>query len=269
VSVTKNEDDIGVHFDFMRRFCALQHEATGDPSWRVEREWEGIGESGLDGDCPTWLEMLGVIDRLPAAARPSRVVFYRLDRVARNLSFLAEVLAFLGAKGVRVVIATDPGLDPFSPTGRMMATIHGGFAEKESLDKVEKMPTATRYSYTVRGHWPHRPPMPYKPGGDRGKELRGVPQLVPDDPQVPLWREGIERIARGEPAEAVYGDLVKRGLGCSRSSFYRTIRHPALGGEIWVGAPEWRKCGKRRDRAATREWAILRHPQNARAGLQS
>lgn len=65
------------------------------------------------------------------------LVVTKLDRLARSVAHLLEVLAWLSAKGASLRILAM-GIDTATPTGKLMLTILGGVAEFERSIMLER-----------------------------------------------------------------------------------------------------------------------------------
>lgn len=82
------------------------------------------------------------------------IVVYKLDRLARSLKDLLNILDQLETKGVRFKSLTEP-VDTSTPAGRMMMQLLGAFAEFErSLIRERSM--AGQLAARARGRHPGR-----------------------------------------------------------------------------------------------------------------
>lgn len=69
--------------------------------------------------------------------RGDTLVVTKLDRLARSVAHLLEVLSEIRAKGAELVIL-DLGVDTSTPTGKLMLTMLGGIAEFERAIMLER-----------------------------------------------------------------------------------------------------------------------------------
>lgn len=76
-------------------------------------------------------------DAISFAREGDTLVVTKLDRLARSVSHLMEILGQLEAKGVSLNILAM-GVDTSTPTGRLMLTILGGVAEFERSIMLER-----------------------------------------------------------------------------------------------------------------------------------
>lgn len=76
-------------------------------------------------------------EALRFAREGDTLVVTKLDRLARSVAHLVELLAQLEAKGVSLRIL-DMGIDTSTPTGKLMLTILGGVAEFEREIMLER-----------------------------------------------------------------------------------------------------------------------------------
>lgn len=73
------------------------------------------------------------------------LVVTKLDRLARSVAHLLEVLAVLTDKGAALRIL-DMGIDTSTPTGRLMLTVLGGVAEFERSIMLERQREGTPWN---------------------------------------------------------------------------------------------------------------------------
>ena len=76
-------------------------------------------------------------EALTFAREGDTLVATKLDRLARSVAHLVEILGQLEAKGVALRIL-DMGIDTSTPTGKLMLTILGGVAEFEREIMLER-----------------------------------------------------------------------------------------------------------------------------------
>ncbi|TKA95757.1 recombinase family protein [Cereibacter changlensis] len=76
-------------------------------------------------------------EALAFARQGDTLVVTKLDRLARSVAHLVEILAQLEAKGVSLRILAM-GIDTSTPTGKLMLTILGGVAEFEREIMLER-----------------------------------------------------------------------------------------------------------------------------------
>ena len=82
------------------------------------------GESGKDLDRPG---IRGALDRL-AAGDADALVVTKLDRLTRSTLDFAEMLAWAGRLGVRLLVL-DLGIDTSTETGKLVASVMASVAE--------------------------------------------------------------------------------------------------------------------------------------------
>jgi DNA invertase Pin-like site-specific DNA recombinase len=76
-------------------------------------------------------------EALDYAREGDALVVTRLDRLARSVAHLMDVLAVLNGKGASLQIL-DMGIDTATPTGKLMLTVLGGIAEFEREIMLER-----------------------------------------------------------------------------------------------------------------------------------
>lgn len=172
--------------------------------WAIVRR-ESDQKSGATLDRPGLQKLL----REGEAGRFDLLLVYRVDRVARSVRGLAQIIERLDEAGVLFRSATEP-FDTSSPAGRMMVQMLGVFAEFERATIVERV-IAGMERKAARGEWAAGQ-VPY--GYRRDERLQF---LVPEPVEVPVVRIIFERYAdRLEGAQSIARWLAERG--------YRTRR---------------------------------------------
>ncbi len=150
--------------------------------WRIARRFS-------DQMSGATLERPG-LQRALAEAQAKRfdlLLVYRVDRLARSVRGLAQVLEQLDQAGVLFRSATEP-FDTSSSAGRMMVQMLGVFAEFERATIVERV-IAGMERKAARGEWTGGSvPFGYQLDADRR-------HLIPDTATAPLVREIFERYA--------------------------------------------------------------------------
>lgn len=102
--------------------------------WSIYKVYEDKGISGAQHDRPALDEMLADA----AANRFSTLVTWKIDRIARSVVHLLEVLTILRNLGIGFVSTTE-AINTESPQGRMLLTFLGGIAEFERELCVERI----------------------------------------------------------------------------------------------------------------------------------
>lgn len=120
VSKLNHGQDTGLQLEELRQ-VALQR------GWVVVHEFVDEGISGSKTDRPALNDLLDDA----RVGRFDLVAVWKIDRMGRSLQHLLQVLDELSHIGVGFVSLHDPGLDSTSPTGRLMLSIVGAFAEYE------------------------------------------------------------------------------------------------------------------------------------------
>lgn len=117
--------------------------STLDQSAGLEAQERNLGGAGCE---KTFTEQVSSVDvkarkQLEAALGYVRegdtLVVTKLDRLARSVSHLLEILKTLEEKGAALRIL-DMGVDTSTPTGKLMLTVLGGVAEFERAIMLER-----------------------------------------------------------------------------------------------------------------------------------
>jgi site-specific DNA recombinase len=169
--------------------------------------------------------------RLIALARSKKidkVLFFRVDRFARNLRDLLEVEAELSEIGVGLQSASEP-FDTATPTGRFMFGLLGGIAELERHTILERS-AAGRVRRAKAGYWVGGPP-PF------GYAIEGG-RLVPDPITGPIVQEVYQRLIGGSSLMVEFARLNgagvtgRRGASWTEGRLSRLVRSTAYKGQV-------------------------------------
>jgi site-specific DNA recombinase len=166
------------------------------------------------------------------ANRFDLLLVYRVDRFARSVRGLAQLLEELDYAGVAFRSATEP-FDTTTPAGRMMVQMLGVFAEFERATIVDRV-IAGMERKAARGGWC---------GGSRPFGYQSDPAtgfLVPTDVEAPLVPLIFDRYAHTrEGARSVAnwlneaGHRTKAGRPWSHTSVLTLLRNPVYIGQVY------------------------------------
>jgi site-specific DNA recombinase len=185
----------------------------------VKRDYEIVGEA-YDPDIsaavpPFDRPVLGKWLKTPE--RYDVLVFYRMDRLVRRLSDLADLVAWCDRNDVVLVSATEEFLDLDAPFGDIIALLVAKVAEMELEAIRARTGDASRHTIEA-GRWRGGvPPWGYVPArADDGKHWK----LVQDPEQVEVIHEVVERVLKDkEPLRSIAHDLTKRGILTPKDRF--------------------------------------------------
>ncbi|GHU87800.1 serine recombinase [Clostridia bacterium] len=105
------------------------------------------GYSGKDTERPAFKRMMTDVE----ARRIEKIVFYKLDRVSRNLTDFAKMAEKLEKYGVALFSCTD-NIDTSTPSGRAMLSVTMVFAQMER-EQIQQRVTDNYYSRGRRGFY--------------------------------------------------------------------------------------------------------------------
>lgn len=145
------------------------------------------------------------------------VVYWKLDRLARNVLEYAEFMRDCERRGVTLVAVVEGEVDTDSPTGRAMSQVSAVFAELESATTSLRI-RASQEHLARTGRWKGgRTPYGYRsaPHPDGGRTL----EVDPD--QADRLRQMARKVIAGESTRAVAAWLNESGVP------------PAGGGIAW------------------------------------
>lgn len=166
------------------------------------------------------------------------LLVYRVDRFARKLSVLVELLEQLDSAGVAFRSATEP-IDTSTATGRMLVQLLGVFAEFERATIIDRV-VAGMERKAARGEWTAgRYPFGYTtPQRTKGDDSPNY--LVVDESRAPLVPVIFDLYARkrmGAHATASWlndnGHRTRRGALWSHTAVLDVLRNRAYLGEVY------------------------------------
>jgi site-specific DNA recombinase len=144
-----------------------------------QADWELVG-TFTDQMSGAKLERPGLQGALRAAraGRFDLLLVYRVDRLARSVRGLAEVLETLDSAGVGFRSATEP-FDTTSPAGRMMVQMLGVFAEFERATIIDRVIAGMERKSSQGGWCGGTQPFGYR-------AVKGEGRLEVDEDEAPL-----------------------------------------------------------------------------------
>jgi site-specific DNA recombinase len=214
----------------------LEAFVSSQPEWRIERRYEDQF-TGTVIDRPALTRLL----RDAKLGRFDVLLVYRVDRLARSIRGLAQIIDELDQAGVIFRSATEP-FDTGTPAGRMMVQMLGVFAEFERALIVERI-TAGLERKAARGGWC---------GGRRpyGLDIAADRDHLERNPtEAPLVPVIFDRYVNGQHGSSMLakwlnesGYRTKNGRLWSAASVITVLRNRAYLGEIyyrgsWYSAP--------------------------------
>jgi site-specific DNA recombinase len=208
----------------------LEAYVKSQDGWRIVRSYE-------DQISGSTLERRGLQKAL-ADARAGAfdlLVVVRVDRLARSVRGLAQLLAELDEAGVAFRSATEP-FETATPAGRMMVQMLGVFAEFERAMIIERVVAGMEKKARNGGWVPGRPPIGYRVASKDGL-LEAV------EPQASLVRKIFalyieQRLGTRALANLLneQGERTERGKLWSGTSIQDVLENPVYIGEIrWRG----------------------------------
>jgi site-specific DNA recombinase len=175
------------------------------------------------------------------------LLVYRVDRFARKLSALVDLLEQLEASGVAFRSATEP-IDTSTPTGRMLVQLLGVFAEFERETIIDRVINGMERK-SARGEWTAgNRPFGYTTA-KRARDDNSPNYLIVDEQRAPLVPVIFDLYARsrmGAHAIAHWlndnGHRTQRGRLWSHVAVLKVLRNRAYVGEVffrdtWHPAP--------------------------------
>ena len=140
VSTTGHGQDVGLQLDELRQVAAQR-------GWEAV-EYIDVGVSGAKDSRPA-------LDRMLVDAREGRldiVAIWKLDRLARSVRHLLDLVDRLNAWGVGLVSLRDAHIDTTTPSGRFTLQILGAVAELERALIRERVIAGVRRAQAAGKH---------------------------------------------------------------------------------------------------------------------
>jgi len=113
------EASIKAQKEKITKYCDLKE-------WKLKKIYSDEGKSGSNLDRPSWKKLVEELE----TGQYQGIVFTKLDRVARSLSDLLQIVDFLEKKKVNLC-SIDDNISTEGIQGRLMLQIMGAFAEFE------------------------------------------------------------------------------------------------------------------------------------------
>lgn len=182
-----------------------------------QEDWELVG-TFTDQMSGAKLERPGLQSALRAAraGRFDLLLVYRVDRLARSVRGLAEVLETLDAAGVGFRSATEP-FDTTSPAGRMMVQMLGVFAEFERATIIDRVIAGMERKSSQGGWCGGTQPFGYR-------AVKGVGRLEVDEEEAPRRRSGFHRQVL--TLFSRYSDCTVAAVGTAKSNPRQVVTPP-------------------------------------------
>lgn len=157
------------------------------------------------------------------------ILFTKWDRFSRNAGDAYQMIGRLGRLGVEPQAIEQP-LDMSIPENKMMLAIYLAAPE------VENDRRALNTFYGMRRASKEGRYMGLAPVGYVNKITEnGKKYIAPEEPNASILKWAFKEISKGMfNTEQIWKMAVKKGLRCSKNSFWRAIRSPLYYGKIFI-----------------------------------
>lgn len=231
--------DTKVSGSITKQRSRLAKHAHGSPEWYVD---ESVSGSKVPfAERPAGARLLADLER------GDRVLVTKIDRAARNVRDLLDLVERIEAAGASIVFV-DQSIDTAGPMGRFLLTLLGAIAELEAGIIAERRRESLAAFREEGRHAVGRAPYGLRsvpnPNG-RGLVLR------PDPVEGPILRDAVERILGGE-AQRTFAPVV----GMGEPAFGRLLRNERLAGILGHG-PEGLRLDPEQALFSLVEWRRL------------
>ncbi|WP_091211867.1 recombinase family protein [Mucilaginibacter gossypiicola] len=181
-------------------------------------------------DRPAWNKMLSNLKQTKGKAH-DKLIFTKWDRFSRNTADAYGMISVLMKLGLQPVAIEQP-LDLSIPESKIMLAVY------LSMPEVENDRRALNVKYGMRrgkkeGRWMGRA----LPGYINKTRENGTKYIAFNEPESAHMKWAFEQIAENIFAiENIWAMARRRGLKCSRNSFWEAIRNPCYCGKVIVPA---------------------------------
>jgi site-specific DNA recombinase len=165
-----------------------------------------------------------------AAGDFQRIVFLKLDRVARRTRDLLALAEELENAGVGMVSIRE-SIDTSTPSGRLFRTLLAAIAEFEREQILDRTISGKRERVKAGGHGGSPVPFGFTRDGAR---------YVPDELEAPIVLRMFEARAAGSTLTAIADDMNRDGIVTHRGNrwYASTVRH-VVENPVYAGRVGW------------------------------
>jgi DNA invertase Pin-like site-specific DNA recombinase len=162
------------------------------------------------------------------------ILFTYWDRFSRNITDAYHMLEQL--RKIKVLIqAIEQPIDFSVPESKIMLAMYLATSEVEN-DKRSRNVSLGMQKARLEGKWINKAPIGYK----NMITADGHKYIAPHEPEATIITESFENIIKQGSGNLfeIYKEAVKKGLCCSRSTFYHLVRSPVYCGKIIIPPKE-------------------------------
>jgi len=161
---------------------------------------------------------------------PDLILFTKWDRFSRSITDSYYMIRLLKDLQIEPQAIEQP-LDLSVPENKILLAVYIATSEVEN-DRRSLNVRQGIYKARQEGRWTSNVPLGYSFQFIKN----GIKIIVPKEPEASLIRNAYRIIASQDHngVQSVYDRLLKAGLKCSRSHFWRVIRNPFYSGKIVV-----------------------------------
>ncbi|WP_190821943.1 recombinase family protein [Saccharopolyspora pogona] len=207
--------------DVCKRLCA-------DRGWEVVDVAQDLDVSA---SATSPFERPELKKRLAQPERFDVIVFWRVDRLVRRVTHLAQMIDWAEEHGITLVSATEQAFDLSTPIGKAIAYMVSIFAEMEAAAISERTEQAYAHNRRLGKYTGGPPPYGYLPEKNGDGEWRYVPDLD----NKPFILGLIDQLLAGGRPHTIVRDLNRRGVP-SPEDYFREKQGKPLKGSKWTSA---------------------------------
>ncbi len=176
---------------------------------------------------PEWNNLLAELKK--HKGKSDLVLFTKWDRFSRNAGDAYQMISTLRRLGIEPQGVEQP-LDLSIPENKMMLAFYLAAPEVENDRRALNVFHGMRRA-KKEGRWMATAPVGYT--NKTGEDARKF--IAPKEPQASLVKWAFHQLAHGTlAADQIRKAANKRGLKCSRSNFWTTMRNPVYCGKIFI-----------------------------------
>ncbi|MES2373476.1 MAG: recombinase family protein [Bacteroidota bacterium] len=203
----------------LRKYCAIQNIAIRNVIYEDHSAKTFIR--------PAWMKFMDGLKK--RAGQIDRILFIKWDRFSRNAGDAYQMINQLRKLGVEPHAVEQP-LDLDIPENKIMLAFYLAAPEVENDRRALNTFNGMRRAMK-EGRWVSGAPVGYK---NRITE-EGKKYIAPKEPEASVMRWVFEQVAEGRlHVEQIFKLAKLRGLKCTKSTLWRSLRNPVYCGRIFL-----------------------------------
>ena len=199
----------------------------------AERGWEVVDvaeDLDVSASATSPFERPELRKRLEQPEQYQSIIFWRVDRLVRRVTHLAQMIEWAEEHGITLVSATEQAFDLSTPIGKAIAYMVSIFAEMEAAAISERTEQAYAHNRKLGKYTGGYPPYGYLPA-----QIDGEWRYIPDEDNKPFILSLINRLLEGERPNTIVRDLNRRKVPAPED-YFRQKQGKPLKGSRWTSS---------------------------------